>query len=267
MLQQTQVSRVLMKYDQFLRRFPTLRALAQAPQRMVVIEWRGMGYNNRAVRLHQLARQVVEKYDGRVPNNADLLLALPGVGKYTANAVLSSAFNQRVPIVEVNVRRFLSRCFCKMNTVADVYDEDEIWKLAGDLLPRSGVYSWNQALMDIGAMICTARQPRCGECPVAARCASSRAMSRNVRPKGRQEQSLAGIPNRIHRGRIVEILRNSPARLTRGVPATTLGRKLLGRFSPSHGRWLTSLLVSLERDGLIRISGNGTLRSRRIQLA
>jgi A/G-specific adenine glycosylase len=206
MLQQTQVSRVLEKYPLFLRRFPSMGALARAPRRDVILAWRGMGYNNRAVRLHALASVLVGR-GMEIPTSAEPLIELPGIGKYTAHAILSSVHGLPVPVVDVNIRRLFSRVFWRMKSTADMRSEPEIWRIAGKILPRRGAYDWNQALMDIGATICTARRPLCAVCPLAAMCASREGMVRATGGKPKKEPGMDGVPNRMYRGRIVETLR------------------------------------------------------------
>ena len=270
MLQQTQVARVLIKYPEFLRKFPTLRLLAQAKQRDVVIAWQGMGYNNRAVRLHQFAETVVRFHGGRLPRTEEALLALPGIGRYTANALLSAAFAVDTPVVDVNVRRFLSRLLWKMRSVLETKGESEIWSAAEDLLPKSRAYDWNQALMDMGATICTARAPGCEVCPVAVFCLSRRTMNGPISSNPRKkESSLSGVPNRMYRGRIIEVLRkvNGSGTRGKGIRADVLGRTIYARFSDRNAVWLQRLLEGLVKDGLILTKGNGTLKTRKVTLA
>jgi len=258
MLQQTQVQRVLEKYPLFLRRFPTMRAIARARRRDVVLAWRGMGYNGRAVRLHALASVLAER-GMRIPRDADSLRALPGVGKYTAHAILAAVHGLPVPIVDVNVRRLFSRLFWKMRSTGDMRSEAEIWDAAARVLPRRNVYDWNQALMDLGATICTARRPLCPECPLGSRCASRESMSEKPRARRKREPGLKGMPDRVARGRIVEALRDAD----RGRTVGTLGKMIRTGFSARHGRWLESLIRGLERDGLVRLSrGKEILESR-----
>jgi len=261
MLQQTQVQRVLQKYPLFLRQFPTMRSLARARRRDVVTAWRGMGYNGRAVRLHALAAVIVER-GMRIPRDAASLQSLPGVGKYTAHAILSSVHGLPVPLVDVNVQRLLSRVFWRMSSTGEMRSEAEIWEAAERVLPRRNVYDWNQALMDLGATVCTARQPRCGLCPLAVRCSSVRSMSDGPRTKQRREPGLKGMPDRIARGRIVEVLRDA----RRGRTAMALGKLIHPGFSPRHTRWLGTLLEGLERDGLVRLSRGKDLLARRVTL-
>jgi A/G-specific adenine glycosylase len=263
MLQQTQVQRVLLKYPEFLQRFPTMRSLAKAPLRDVVMLWRGMGYNNRAVRLHVLARTVVEKHAGALPKDRDVLRSLPGIGRYTASALLCFAFGGSVPVVDVNVRRVLSRILWKMDSIYSLQDERIVWEAARSVLPRGRAYDWNQALMDLGATICTARAPRCDECPVASVCLSSGTMSRIPVPRVKKERLFHGIPNRAYRGRIIEALRGSK----RSLHVVDVGRKIHTRYSKRHERWLTTLIAGLERDGLVTTIGIGPTLTRRVRLA
>ncbi len=263
MLQQTQVSRVLVKYPEFLQRFPTIKTLAAARQRDVVIAWQGMGYNNRAVRLHQLAMRIVQQLGGKFPQTYEELVTLPGIGRYTANALLSSAFRKNVPIVDINVRRVLSRIFWRMKTNTDMKPEREIWTLADVLVPKVGAYDWNQALMDLGATICTTRVPLCNDCPVKTLCRSRNYMKRVPSRKARQEPSMDGIPNRIYRGRIVETLRTHQQQLRPDV----IGKAIHPKYSAKSKAWLESLLAGLEKDGVIVQTPKGTWNERRIGLA
>lgn len=261
MLQQTQVHRVLEKYPEFLRRFPTLRSLACAKQRDVVVAWRGMGYNNRAVRLHKFAHAVLHNHRGQIPHDFDALIALPGIGRYTANALLSSAFSKRLPLVDINVRRVLSRIFWRMRSTAEMRTADEIWDCAEEILPHRNAYDWNQALMDMGALICVARKPKCDVCPVARLCASRATMKWKPISRLQREPSLNGIPNRLYRGRIIERLRE-----VNDIRADVLGKAIHPRFSSRSEHWLRKLLSDLERDGLVLVRGNGSLQKTRVSL-
>lgn len=265
MLQQTQVSRVLIKYPQFLKRFPSLASLARAEQRDVVLSWRGMGYNNRAVRLHRLARTVVEMNGGRLPDSYESLILLPGIGNYTANALLSALFGKDVPAVDVNVRRFMSRVFWQMHSTREMRPEHEIEKVANRILPRGKAYDWNQALMDLGATICTARRPHCTLCPVARICRSQKSMERSTPHIARNEPSHDGIPNRVYRGRIIEHLRIHERKS--GVRLDHLAKRIHPRFAPRHEAWLNNLIDGLRKDRLITVQGNGPLMKRRVSLA
>jgi A/G-specific adenine glycosylase len=172
MLQQTQVTRVLEYYPRFLRRFPTLDALARSSPRAVREAWEGLGYYRRAENLHRLARVVVREHGGTIPGEPADLERLPGVGRYTAGAIAAFAYERRAAAVDTNVKRVLRRVFSAADRRTDGATDRTIWELAGQLLPRSKTVAWefNQALMDLGARICVARRPRCPECPVRAAC-------------------------------------------------------------------------------------------------
>jgi A/G-specific adenine glycosylase len=265
MLQQTQVSRVMQMYAPFLRRFPTLRSLAQAERSEVVIAWRGLGYNNRAVRLHALARTLDRRHRGRIPADASVLASLPGIGRYTAHALLVAVHGHDAPVVDVNVRRLLSRIFWRMQTTADLRPEREIWDLARTLVVPGRGYDWTQALMDLGATVCTARVPSCAECPVTALCRSAPAIRQVKISRRRTEPSQAGVPNRIYRGRVIELLRAE--RGTAGLAVARLGRRIFPRYTHHQEAWLGSLLEGLRRDGLIRILHRKPFHRTRVSLA
>ena len=247
MLQQTQVSRVLAKYPLFLKRFPNFKSLSATRTDTVIRAWRGMGYNNRSVRLQILAKQVTKECAGKLPQSLPELERLPGIGPYTAHALACFAFGQNVPVVDTNIRRVLQRLFPSKS--------DE-WKTAQRVLPKRNAYDWNQALMDLGATVCLPRNPRCNICPVVTDCPSSfRQFKRTFTPK--REPSRNGIPNRIYRGRIVELLRMS----RRPLRATHVGEQIMSRFARKDIRWLKDILNGLERDGLLRLkNGKSELR-------
>lgn len=169
MLQQTQVPRVIPKYREWLRRYPSIEALAQAGTREVREAWYPLGYNARPLRLREIARAAVRRHGGRLPQTRDELLAFKGIGRYTAGALLSFAFGQDAPILDTNVRRVLRRVFAGDRARPS---ERALWTLAADVLPAGLAYEFNQGLMDLGATVCTARRPRCRACPVAKGCAS-----------------------------------------------------------------------------------------------
>jgi A/G-specific adenine glycosylase len=261
MLQQTQVARVEQKYRDFLRLFPTLSALARAPKREVVMAWRGLGYNNRAVRLHALAHQLHTRSNSRFPGDVGALMRLPGIGRYTAHAMAAFAFGQQVPVVDVNVRRVLSRIFFGMQSLTAVADDSTVWAIAARLLPAGRAYDWNQALMDLGATVCTAARPRCTACPVSAVCTSRATMmagqrtlsARQQRPAHR-EQSHRGTPVRLYRGRVIETLRNAHPR--RAIPASQLGRAILPTWTGRDRQVFHRVLRALERDALVEVRWN-----------
>ena len=164
MLQQTQVERVLPKYRAFLEQFPSLADLAAAPVAEVIRAWAGLGYNMRAVRLHEIACQAVERYGGTLPGSLDELLQLKGIGRYTAGAVACFAFGLPVATVDTNIRRVLWRVFRGVEPAvwpADSAFQRQMLEVADWALPPDHAYDWQQALMDLGATVCLARRPLC----------------------------------------------------------------------------------------------------------
>ncbi|HVB31691.1 MAG TPA: hypothetical protein VNE60_09230 [Gemmatimonadaceae bacterium] len=173
MLQQTQVSRVLEFYPRFLSRFPTVHHLANATPKRVREAWDGLGYYARARNLHALAKHISKDgTDGVLPEHPHELRALPGVGAYTAGAVASFAYERRAAAVDTNVARVLTRAFAPTLDPKRGRDLTRLWAIAERVLPRTGKATWvhNQALMELGALVCTARVMRCGECPVRTLC-------------------------------------------------------------------------------------------------
>jgi A/G-specific adenine glycosylase len=177
MLQQTQVSRVVDYYGEFLARFPTLGSVARARPARVMEAWSGLGYYARARNLHKLARHVTDRGrndDARLPTDPADLRRLPGIGAYTAGAVASFAYERRAPLVDTNVARVLERVFAPGTRVKSSAGSQRIWAIAERVLPRTGRAAWthNQAVMELGALVCTARAKRCGQCPVSSSCRS-----------------------------------------------------------------------------------------------
>jgi A/G-specific adenine glycosylase len=172
MLQQTQVDRVLPKYHEWLDRYPTFQALAVAPEADAVRTWYPLGYNIRPRRLHAIARESVERFGGTLPADEATLRSFKGVGAYTAGAVRSFAFGQRAAILDTNVARVLFRVFVKRGDVRSHAAKKRLWTISECVLPRKHVYDFNQALMDFGATVCTARAPKCEDCPMTSRCRS-----------------------------------------------------------------------------------------------
>lgn len=209
MLQQTQVARVVPRYHAFLERFPTPAACAAAPQGDVLTLWAGLGYNRRAVQLHRAAIAVVERHGGEVPADLAALLALPGVGPYTARAVLAFAFEADAAIVDTNVARVLARRAGRRLTPKEVQAAADAW------LPRGSAWAWNQGLLDLGAGVCTARRPGCERCPVAEACRWATTGRRDPDPAAGSAgvsgpQSRFEGSDRQGRGRLVDALRVGP---------------------------------------------------------
>ena len=172
MLQQTQVDRVLPKYAEWLEKYPSLDALAQAAVTDVAETWRPLGYNIRPRRLHDIARESVARYGGRLPSDEATLLSFKGIGEYTAGAVLSFAFGQRKAILDTNVARVLYRVFVGRGDPKSHAMKRHLWTVSRAVLPVRHVFDFNQALMDFGATLCSARKPKCGACPMRTRCVS-----------------------------------------------------------------------------------------------
>jgi A/G-specific adenine glycosylase len=183
MLQQTQAKTVIPYFDRFIRQLPDLDALARAKESKVLELWAGLGYYGRARNLHKAARQMVKEY-GSFPREFKAILALPGVGRYTAGAICSLAFNQRQPIVDGNVRRLLIR----LNGIKKHAAESQHWYQMSALLPETSVSSFNQAMMELGAMVCVPFRPQCHQCPVRAFCGAYRLGIQNGIPVAQPKQ-------------------------------------------------------------------------------
>jgi len=253
MLQQTQVSRVKIKLPEFLEKFPSFERLARAPKPEVVRAWKGMGYNNRAIRLQAAARSVCEDHGGYLPADASALQALPGIGRYTSHAVLCFAYRRRVPVVDVNIRRVLSRIFWKMTALGETKPEETVWSFAASMLPRRDTFTWTQALMDLGAVVCTARRPKCAHCPVARWCASHAFLrtAMPATPYRRAEPAHQNVPNRLWRGRIVDVLRDARHPLS----LAEIGSAINAEFAATELPWLRALIEALIRDGIAATTG------------
>ncbi len=170
MLQQTRVETVIPYYERFLARFPTVRALAEADEDAVLSHWSGLGYYRRARLLHAGVREVVARYGGDVPEDVDARRDLPGIGRYTAGAIGSIAFDKPEPVVDGNVTRVLARLFRIETPIGSAATTKRLWEEAARLVPKKRPGDFNQALMELGATVCTPRQPLCDACPLVARC-------------------------------------------------------------------------------------------------
>ena len=189
MLQQTQVATVIPYYARFLESFPNIEALADASEQDVLRRWEGLGYYRRPRQLHRAARIIVQEHRGVFPRDFQAIRSLPGVGRYTAGAIASIAFDQPAPILEANTVRFLSRLVGYTGDAATPDGQRLLWAAAENLLPRRAPGTFNQALMELGSLICSPRQPDCGACPVATLCEAHRLGKQQqipaVRPKAR----------------------------------------------------------------------------------
>ena len=217
MLQQTQVSTVVDYFDRFLKAFPTIEALAHADQRDVLRAWEGLGYYRRARQLHRAAQLVVAEYGGRLPRDAEALRALPGIGRYTAGAIASIAWNAREPILEANTVRLFARLLAYRGDATSGTAGRLFWRFSEVLLPRKHVGAFNQALMELGSEICAPRSPRCDRCPVAELCPT--------RARGLVE-AIPGPKRKTHYEAVVEA----------AVVVRRAGRVLLRRCGPKE-RW------------------------------
>jgi A/G-specific adenine glycosylase len=246
MLQQTQVPRVVPRYEAFLAAFPTPAACAAAPVGDVVVAWEGLGYNRRAVNLHRAAVAAVERHGGRVPADLDALLALPGVGPYTARAVLAFAYERDVGVVDVNAARVLARA-----VAGRPLDGAGAQALADAQVPEGQGWAWNQAVLDLGATTCTARRPRCAACPVRATCRWARAGRPEPDPAGRsfgttRPQRPFDGSDRQGRGRLVAALRRAP------VPWASLAATAGWPGDPDRAARVAEALVA---EGLATVDG------------
>lgn len=189
MLQQTQVDRVLPKYHEWLDRYPSFEALAEAPVADAVKTWYPLGYNIRPRRLHAIARESVARYGGQLPGDEATLLSFDGIGEYTAGAVRSFAFGERAAILDTNVARLLFRVFVARGDAKAHATRRRLWDLSRAVLPHKHVYDFNQALMDFGATVCAARKPECHRCPMTAKCRSYTRLSRLSHPRPPRRRS------------------------------------------------------------------------------
>jgi A/G-specific adenine glycosylase len=217
MLQQTQVATVVPYFQRFVAEFPTVEALALADAQHVLRLWQGLGYYSRARNLHRAAGQIVADFGARVPCALDDLLLLPGVGRYTAGAIASIAFGLRTPILDGNVARVLCRLHCIEDDPRSKSTREHLWTLAEQILPTKQLGDFNSALMELGAMVCTPRSPKCDACPVRLHCrALARGLQESIPPPKKSR------PTPIVRRRTFCI---------------RLGRRYLIEQRPQTGRW------------------------------
>lgn len=274
MSQQTQMSRVVPYWESWMAVWPDAAALAEASTAEVITAWGRLGYPRRALRLQECARVVAEEYANELPHTYEELVALPGVGDYTASAVLSFAFGERVAVIDTNIRRVLSRVFLGVESRGGAASRTER-ELAGRVLPEemperdaSGLsVIWNQAVMELGATVCTAKAPQCGDCPLRGECAFLAAGlpglgERRTRPR----QRFQGTDRQV-RGIILNALRQAAAqavhgvvdgRLETGAPGA-VPRSQIEQLWPDHVQ-LDACIASLDEDGLLDMLPDGSLR-------
>jgi A/G-specific adenine glycosylase len=254
MLQQTQVERVIAAYERFIDAYPSFEALANAERADIVRAWKGLGYNMRAVRLHELARTVVAQHHGTMPSGLEQLRALPGIGPYTAAAIRAFAFEIDDVAIDVNLRRVVHRLRFGLEHPPKA-NAGTLDDAARALLPIGRAHDWNSAMMDLGATICTARMPKCVQCPLGAACAAAphgeaeitRSSQARVAAKRQGPQARLPFPRtrRYVRGRILDQLRA----LEPG--AVVLPADLVARVDFAHGYSLDEIVDGMERDGLV----------------
>ncbi len=242
MLQQTTIAAVIPYFNRFLARFPTVNELAAADESEVLRHWQGLGYYRRARHLHAAAKRVVSEHGGTFPDDPAFWESLPGVGRYILGAVLSQAFERRLPIVEANTLRVLSRLFGSRLDPREGEGKRWVWQAAEEVLPPTRVGDFNQAMMELGALVCTPRNPKCGECPLAQECAANRDGLQALIPPPK-------VPKQIEDVREVAVV------LRRA------GKVLIGQLPPDAQRWAN--MWELPR-GELRNSENVTTAAVRV---
>lgn len=251
MLQQTQAQRIAELFPIFLESYPTVNALATASNAQILKSWKGLGYNSRALRLRDAAREIVSTFNGVVPNDVADLQTLPGVGPYTSSAIASFAYKQPVVVVDVNVHRVYSRWMKRRHTTIDLASSSEIETFAEEIVPRKRADEWHHAVMDLGSTICTARAPSCTTCPLQEQCPSAHSM-KQVNPAKRKEPQIRNEPRRIWRGRIVDELRNHDKGLTK----KQLVKTVFGPATTKEEDLIEDVLSRLQKDGIVSIQQN-----------
>lgn len=264
MLQQTQVDRVVPKFEAFIERFATMASLAAARPADVVRAWRGLGYNTRAVRLYAIAAKVMAQYGGKLPRDRAQLLALRGIGEYTASAVRAFAYNLDDAPMDTNVRRLIHR-LCFGVEYPPKAGANELRERALELVPRGKSYDWNSALMDLGSEICTARAPKCLLCPLRIHCEAApidAATLDELRSKYKR-RSKSGVAfkktTRYARGRIVDRLRELPA--GKRISLLDLHRELKETLPGRSASDVRDLVSALAADGVVSVEDRGVALS------
>ena len=193
MLQQTQVATVRKYFVRFLRAFPNVQRLAAADEQQVLHLWEGLGYYRRARQLHAAAQRIVTDHRGRFPQSVDELRKLPGIGRYTAGAIASIAFDQRAPILEANTIRLLSRLIAYRHDPYAAAGQWILWHVAEDILPRKNIAHFNQALMELGSLVCTPSEPKCDQCPLSRLCAANAAGLQHEIPRAKSRRQYTQL--------------------------------------------------------------------------
>jgi A/G-specific adenine glycosylase len=256
MLQQIQVKRAVPFYEAFLARFPTARALSEAPVSEAIKAWGNLGRYRRVVSLHRTARILLEEFDGQVPSDPEVLVKLPGIGPYTAGAVACFAFERDAHFVDTNARRVLHRLFFGVDVPRPAVSEGELLRLAEAMVPRGRGWKWGQAVIEFGALRCTARKPLCESCPLSDLCVAKPMIRATLATLPRAEKAAHRYEgsNRYYRGRALAVLREAPEG---GVTLRELGEGLREGFGEGDLLWLLGVVGSLEKDGLAVVSSAG----------
>jgi A/G-specific adenine glycosylase len=260
MLQQTQVDRVAPSFAAFVERFPDVASLARARVADVLRQWKGLGYNSRAVRLKGVADAVVAIHGGAIPSDRDALCALPGVGPYTAAAIRAFAFDIDDAPVDTNIRRIMHRLFYGVE-YPPAAAARELDRRARELVPPGAAHDWNSALMDLGATICTARAPKCLLCPLRGDCAAApidaaaldASRAATAKPRSPQQAMEFERTTRYARGRIVDRLRDLAA--GERISLLDLHRAVEPALPGRSVEDVRALVAALERDGLVARDG------------
>ncbi len=267
MLQQTQVERVKPKYAAFLAQFPTLAALAAASSGDVIRAWQGLGYNRRALNLQRTAQAVLAEHGGAFPSTPETLIALPGIGPYTAGAVACFAFERDVAFLDTNIRRVVRRVFWGPDDAEPAPTEKSLLATAADAVPPGDGWRWNQAIMELGALICTAQRPRCPQCPLRGECrayAAWRSADESIvlaaqvvrAPRAVAEKAAPfRTSNRFYRGRVIDVLRALPA--DQALDLAALGPQVKPDWQPDDADWLRAVVTGLAQDGLVVVADDG----------
>jgi len=246
--QQTQASRIEEFLPRFLSKFPNANALAKAKKAEIIKEWQGLGHNRRALNLHRAATELSGK---NFPRTEDELLNLPGVGDYTARAILIFAFNKPIVTVDVNIERVLSRLYKKMPNQDAMLPKKQVYQIAEKILPIRNSRLWHEALMDFGATICTKRNPKCDKCPLSQNC-KSRGVLQSKTTVLSSEKKYFGHPKRIWRGKVLKLL-ISPHK----THETHIINTLQNSFPPKEFRhFIKQILKELTREGFCEKKNN-----------
>lgn len=267
MLQQTQVERVKPKYAAFLAQFPSLQALAAASPGDVIRAWAGLGYNRRALNLQRTAQVVLSDHNGLFPDTPEALITLPGIGPYTAGAVACFAFERDVAFMDTNIRRVVRRVFAGPDEQIPAPSDKQLLAYAHAAVPSNNGWAWNQAIMELGALICTAARPACPRCPLRQACqayaawqtADEQLILMPQTPKMahavREKPAPFHTTNRYFRGRVVAVLRDLAAEAV--LPLNVLGPRIKNEWRAEDEPWLIQLVWGLAEDGLVVETDDG----------